>query len=253
MMPFQQSFSLLKKKNAKKLLNVKDDLVKQISAFREKFTNYASFASTDVYGIFSKTDIKDAIILKANKMQSSYIENLGKGEFKITALPMPAQTAPIFGMLVEDFDNDGTLDVLMVGNDFGNELSVGRLDAFNGLFLSGNGKGGFIAKNLAKTAFLVSGGAKGLVRIKNASGNNLIMATQNRGKLQTFSMSNLSESKPLQTNDASGMISLKNGKKRKVEFYYGTSFLSQSSRSLLISSHFKAIELIDFQGKRRKF
>ena len=186
-------------------------------------------------------------------MQSSYIENLGKGDFKITALLMSAQTAPIFGMLVEDFDNDGNLDVLMVGNDFGNELSVGSLDAFNGLFLSGNGKGGFIQKNLAKTAFLVSGDAKGLVRIKNASGNNLIMSTQNRGKLQTFSMTNSSESKPLQANDATGMISLKNGKKRKIEFYYGTSFLSQSSRSLLISNHYKAIELIDFQGKRRKF
>lgn len=241
------------KKRKEATFHGRDDLIKQIVAFRQRFTNYGDFAKADIYGVFSKTDIKDALILKANNMKSSYIENLGEGKFKISDLPLQVQTAPIFGMLVEDFDTDGNLDVLMVGNDFGNEISVGRLDAFNGLLLSGNGKGEFMSKMLPKSGFVVGGNAKGLVRLTNASGKNLIMSTQNKGQLKTFSMTQTLSAKMLQPNDRTGVITLKNGKKRKVEFNYGTSFLSQSSRSLLLSPNINSIEILDYQGKKRKF
>ena len=36
-----------------------------------------------------------------------------------------------------DFDGDGNLDVLMNGNDFGTDVTVGRYDALNGLLLKG--------------------------------------------------------------------------------------------------------------------
>lgn len=46
-------------------------------------------------------------------------------------------------MLVGDYDSDGNLDVLINGNDYGTEVTVGRYDALNGLLLKGDGKGGF--------------------------------------------------------------------------------------------------------------
>lgn len=36
-------------------------------------------------------------------------------------------------MLAEDFDGDGNLDILINGNDYGTEVSVGRYDACNGI------------------------------------------------------------------------------------------------------------------------
>lgn len=232
--------------------HTRDDLIKQVTAFKERFDNYNKFAIADIYGVFAKSDIENALVLKANNMNSSYIENLGKGNFKISALPIQAQIAPIFGILIEDFDEDGNLDVLMVGNDFGNEVSVGRLDAFNGLLLSGNGKGEFMVKNLNQSGFFVGGDAKGLIRITNAKGNPLIMATQNKGQLASFAYSKTQMAKPLKSNDAVIFEHLKNGKTRKKEINYGTSFYSQSSRSILESKNTKYLEVIDYQGRKRK-
>jgi enediyne biosynthesis protein E4 len=232
--------------------HTRDDLIKQVSAFKERFDNYNKFATADIYGVLAKSDVQDALILKANNMNSSYIENLGEGNFKISNLPIQAQTAPVFGTLIEDFNDDGNLDVLMVGNDFGNEVSVGRLDAFNGLLLTGNGKGEFKVNNLNQSGFLVGGDAKGLVRLMNAKGNAVIMATQNRNKVESFSLMKTLTSKPLKSNDALVIEHLKNGKTRKKELNYGSSFFSQSSRSILVSSHTKYIEIADYQGHKRK-
>ena len=231
--------------------HTRDDLIKQITAFKTRFDDYNKFATADIYGILSKSDVKDALILKANNMNSSYIENLGKGNFKINSLPIQVQTAPVFGMLVEDFNGDGNLDILMVGNDFGNEVSVGRLDAFNGQLLFGNGKGAFKTSTLNQSGFLVGGDAKGLVSITNAQGNPLIMATQNRGKLKSFSLSKKYSTQPLLTKDAVVIEHLKDGRNRKREINYGTSFFSQSSRNILVSKNLKSLEIIDYQGHKR--
>jgi enediyne biosynthesis protein E4 len=229
----------------------RDDLAKQMNTIRKKFDNYQKFANAGIYDILSAEELKDALILKANYLKTSYIENSGEGKFKISALPMQTQTAPVNGMLVEDFDADGNLDVLMVGNDFGNEVSVGRLDAFNGLLLKGDGGGNFKSVNLSESAFCVSGDAKGLVRVTNSQGKPIIMASQNRSDLKSFMGMKSLIAKRLQTNDVVIFEKLKNGKTRKLEVGYGTSFLSQSSRSILLSPSIKSVEVLDYQGKKR--
>jgi enediyne biosynthesis protein E4 len=231
--------------------NGRDDLAKQMNTIRKKFDNYNKLANGSINDVLTAEELKDALILKANYLKTSYIENLGEGKFKISALPMQAQTAPINGMLVEDFDMDGNLDVLMVGNDFGNEVSVGRLDAFNGLLLKGNGNGKFKPLTLSESAFCVKGDAKGLVRVTNPIGNLMIMTSQNKAELRTFRGLKDLKAKTLQTNDAVVFEKLKNGKTRKVEVGYGTSFLSQSSRSVLLSPMIKTVEVADYQGNKR--
>ena len=43
-----------------------------------------------------------------------------------------------------------------------------------------------------------------------------------------------------------------NGKKQRIEFNYGSGFLSQSSRSISIPKGIKEIIITDFQGNKRK-
>jgi enediyne biosynthesis protein E4 len=232
--------------------NGRDDLAKQMNTIRKKFDNYNKLANATISDVLTPEELKDALILKVNYLKTSYIENLGEGKFKISALPMQVQTAPINGMLVEDFDTDGNLDVLMVGNDFGNEVSVGRLDAFNGILLKGDGKGKFKPLTISESAFCVKGDAKGLVRIINPKGNPMVMASQNKAELRTFVGLKDFKTKALQTNDAVVLEKLKSGKTRRIEVGYGTSFLSQSSRSVLLSPTIKSVEVIDYQGNKRK-
>ncbi len=64
-------------------------------------------------------------------------------QFTIKPLPLEAQVAPVYGMISEDVDGDGNLDLLMVGNDYGMDPYSGRHDAFMGLYMKGDGKGNF--------------------------------------------------------------------------------------------------------------
>lgn len=40
---------------------------------------------------------------------------------------MPAQLTPVYGMTVGNYNHDGNQDLVLSGNDFGTEVSMGRL------------------------------------------------------------------------------------------------------------------------------
>ncbi len=167
-------------------MHTRDDLFKQMISMRRKFTNYKDFATSTIDKILSKEDLAGALKVEVNYLKTSIFINKGNGEFEMRALPIEAQFAPINGILVEDFDGDKNVDVLMVGNDFGNEIYTGKLDAFNGLLLKGDGKGNFRTSLPSENGFYVAGDAKDLVKVKSSKGKILIFASQNRNKLMVF-------------------------------------------------------------------
>jgi len=57
---------------------------------------------------------------------------------------------------------------------------------------------------------------------------------------------------PLAPMDIKALITYKNGKTLEQEFYYGTSFLSQSGRFIRVSDQVASVELVDSKGSRRK-
>lgn len=231
--------------------NNRDEMGKQIIQVRQRFQEYSKFSEAGITDIFKPEELKDALVVRANWMQSSYLENDGKGNFTIKALPIQAQLAPIFGMVANDFDNDGNLDVLLVGNDYGSDLIVGRYDAFHGLLLKGDGKGGFVAQSAEVSGFRVNGNAKAMVNLVNGNGKVLTISSRNRDSLSVHEWLISPKVVPVNTLESSATIVLRNGKQRKVDLNYGSSFLSASSRDLLVPVDAKQVRIIDSKGKER--
>ena len=238
-------------------MHTKDDLSSQLISIRKKYPTYKAFGTANMDDLWTKKDKENAIILKATDMQSSYIENKGNGQFNIKPLPAEAQTAPIFGVLSTDVDGDGNLDVLMVGNDYGMEPYSGRHDAFNGLYLRGDGKGNFKTVPLSESGFFVSGDAKGLAVLHTAKNEDIYLATQNQDSIKVYAK-NISAGQinqkwiSLKQDDSYADILFKNNKKRRVEFYYGSTYLSQSSRKMLIENDVVKITITNFKGGKRE-
>lgn len=234
----------------------RDDLISQMIHIRRKFPRYEDYGEATINEILSKEELGGALILHATNFASSYIENLGEGKFKMTPLPKEAQFAPVFGMLPDDIDSDGNMDLLLVGNNYGTEVFTGRYDAMIGLYLKGNGKGGFSSQPLGKSGFFVDGDAKGLAKLRSTNGEDLYIVTQNQDSLKVFSKTKVERMVtdiPLKSLDASAEIVFKDGQRRYKEFYYGDSYLSQSPRRLEISKD-KVSEVVisDFLGNKRK-
>ena len=155
-------------------------------------------------------------------------------------------------MLVDDFDGDGNLDVAINTNDFGTDVSVGRYDALNGLLLKGDGKGGFTPLSILESGIFIPGNGKALIKLKGTDGKYLMAAAQNRAPLKVYRLKKASSSILLQPNDVMVELTYKNGKKQKRECYYGSSFLSQSSRFLSIDENVNAVSITNSKGETRQ-
>lgn len=232
--------------------NGRDDIIERLPALKKQFPDYSSFATATMDQIIPEDKRKGAIRLKANTLQSCYIRNDGGGKFTMMPLPKEAQISVLNGMLVDDFDGDGNLDVLLNGNDFGTDISIGRYDAFNGLLLKGDGMGGFTAISILQSGIYIPGNGKALVKLTGTKGNYLVAASQNKNVLKLFELNKNIRIVKMNPDDVSAIIHFNNGKIQKEEFYYGSSFLSQSARFIPISQNVSAIDITDAAGKTRK-
>ena len=176
-------------------VNFWGDLNGQSPMFRKKFDFFKDYARATIDDLFTAEERQGATTLVGNYDRSTYFENLGNGKFIAHELPIETQTSPINDIVTDDIDNDGNTDILMVGNDFGNEVFIGRYDALNGAMLMGDGKGGFRSVNTQASGFLVPGDAKAIVKLQGADGKPLFIVTQNKGKLLVFKKNDSSESK----------------------------------------------------------
>ncbi len=160
-------------------LHGKDDINKMLITTKKRWVYFKEYGKSTQATFFTEEEKKKSKVASFNSNASVWIENLGGGKFKSHELPIEAQFSCINAIEVMDVNNDKNLDIVYLGNNFGNEVFVGRYDASNGGVLLGNGKGNFTFYK--DSGFEVPGDAKSLIRI-----NNELIAGQNRGPIKRF-------------------------------------------------------------------
>ncbi|CAM3342216.1 VCBS repeat-containing protein [Zobellia roscoffensis] len=226
------------------------DVTKQYVGIRKIFNSYGAFGESTLPEMFTDGLLDDAQVDSLTYMKSSWIENLGNNQFKIHPLPIQAQFAPVYGILPLDFNTDNLTDILLVGNDYGMEVQQGPADAFIGILLKNNGNGRFVPVSLDNSGFFIPGDAKALVKLRGGAEKTLITASQNNDSLKVFSKSKISNTKTftLKPNEVKVYLDLSNGKKQMHEFYWGSTFQSQSGRFIDINSDYKKIRFYNNNG-----
>ena len=141
----------------------KDELVKQIPFLNKKFLSYKDFAEASFTELLPKDKINGAFKKQVFELGSSYFENQGGNTFKKHQLPFMAQISSVNDIAVDDFNNDGYTDVLLVGNNYNINTQLGKLDASHGLILLNNKKG-FFYESLDQD-FDISGEARNIDKL----------------------------------------------------------------------------------------
>lgn len=161
----------------------------QIPSLKTQIKKYDLFASLEIDQVYGKKKLDNSLHYVANTFASSYVENLGNGNFKIVPLPVQAQFSNVNDIKVSDFNKDGSLDALIIGNLFVSEIETPRNDAGTGLLLLGDGKGGFEPVNAQRSGFFARGDAKKVQSIKIGGQEKLIIGNNN-DLLQVFNVNN---------------------------------------------------------------
>ncbi len=167
-------------------LHARDDVVGQVVKVKAQHQRYDEFAKVSFSDLLKsmKTELETK---NAYQLASVYVENLREEGFKIHPLPLAAQTAPIQDIQIDDFDQDEQLDILLVGNDYTAEKNGGWYDAFNGLFLKGNGDGTFETIPTSKSGFFVPDDGRSISTYKTTEGEIRILVGQNSSHFKAFS------------------------------------------------------------------
>jgi hypothetical protein len=230
----------------------RDEMIKQIAAMRLRFPLYKDFASVSFEKSFTKQELSDAFVVKAECFESSYLENKGNGRFIRKTLPIQCQFAPIFGMITGDYNQDGHLDILMTGNSYSTEVSTGNYDAMSGLLLIGNGKGNFQPVNSNITGFKADADSKGMAQINLADNSSEILVASNNNKLQSYEfIKKKTIAIPVNQNDVYAIVYKKDGTSFKQELFLENTYLSSSSRMLCYADPVVSVTVFDSKGIKR--
>ena len=154
----------------------------QIPGIKKKFEDYDAFAVATLEDVYTKKSLENALHYQVKSFASIYLENRD-GEFVRHNLPNMSQVSSINQILIKDFNNDQHLDVVLAGNLYGSEVETPRNDAGVGLYLTGDGKGGFKALAPSESGLYIPGDTKDM-RLINIKDKTYILAAKNDDYIQ---------------------------------------------------------------------
>ena len=114
----------------------------QMPFIKQKYQTYGDYSTAALENIYGEQKLQNALHFSATNFSSVVFMSSGNN-YRIDRLPSYCQLSPINKTLVRDFNADGNLDALVVGNNFGVEVETVRYDSGRGCLLLGDGKGGF--------------------------------------------------------------------------------------------------------------
>ena len=186
------------------------------------------------------------IVIVGEYMPITILENVEGKEFKIHDLPNEAQFSPVFGSILDDFNNDNKLDIMLVGNSTEPDRMAGYYDASYGNIILNEGD--FLWKVLApsNTNFIADGDKRAIAKIE-VNNEPVYLISENDGYLKAF-RSTESQVSRFRLSDKDWYYFIEG---RKVEIYHGSGFLSSSTRSQFLPVNIKGLEVVDFYGNQR--
>ena len=170
-------------------LALKHDLTRELPGLGKKYSKYEMYKGQQITDIFPPEQLKNAIHLDADVMETSLFINNGLGHFTRESLPLEVQFSPVYAVETGDFNSDGNLDILLGGNLYNVKPEVGRYDASYGSFLLGDGKGGFRYIPPKISGFHLNGEIRDIMEVKTSRGEILVVVRSNK-PVQVFSVIN---------------------------------------------------------------
>ena len=155
----------------------------QMGFIKDKYGSYNAFGNASVEDIYGE-QLASAKTYKATNFASSILIN-EEGSFSFRPMPREVQLSSVNKILLEDYNGDQNLDMLLLGNLYGAEVETPRNDASYGQLLIGTDSGAFSLIPNSMTNLWANGDVKdaSLIRVGNTKA---IIVARNSGELSLY-------------------------------------------------------------------
>ena len=166
-------------------LALRHDLLSQLPYLKKKYLKYDQYKRAGMSDIFTAEQLKRAQVEQAEELRTVVVYNEGFGRFRLEALPLEAQLAPVYGIASGDWNGDGRVDLLVGGNQYRAKPEVGRYDASYGALLVQQAEGGFRFTPSAQSGIAIKGEVRDILPLR--IGRKVVyVVTINGGELVSF-------------------------------------------------------------------
>lgn len=231
-------------------VKTRERILEQLPTIADKFNTWDAYGKASAYEILGADKVKDAIHRTAYVFHTSILVNEGNGKFTLKYLPNDVQISSTFGITIDDFNNDGYMDILQHGNFYNTEIEITRHDAGTGTLLLGKGDCTFTPVRSISSGFWSDGDAKGMaVLLDGKNAQPIILCGNSAGPMKAFGLTDKSiHTIKLGQNACVATITMKDGKTSRCELYNGSGYLSQQSKYIRITPNMAQVTVTDYNG-----
>jgi hypothetical protein len=152
----------------------RDELFKQLPFLKKKYLYYKDYASANMTDLFGADVYQTAVIKELRELSSSIYWGSNNGFTKNTLAP-EIQYSNVSSILLEDTDNNGTIDIVLGGNQSKVKPQFGPLESSNGWILKQQ-KNGIFGKPISLG---VKGEIRSIISFKNTDHYSIILGINN--------------------------------------------------------------------------
>jgi hypothetical protein len=160
------------------------DLMSEMPFLKKRITSHQQYAEMTYEEIFTNEEREGTIKKEVQTLESAILTK-HDGKYELRSLPIEAQVSPVYAIVAEDFNDDGLIDILLLGNMHGLKPEVGRLADNYGVFLMNQGDMNFKFVPYDQTDVFIRGEVKDVIRV-NIEGENHIIISKNDDNLMIF-------------------------------------------------------------------
>ena len=158
---------------------LRQDLISQLPGLKKKYLHYRDYSEQTITDIFTEDQLKNAIITSASTLSTTLWINTGQDSFAKKTLPIEAQFAPVYAILVDDYNEDGNMDILLGGNLHRAKPETGIYDGSYGLLLKGDGSGSFKPLSSTESGVFIKGEVRALETLSVGANKMVIVGRNN--------------------------------------------------------------------------
>ncbi len=167
-------------------IHMRREITSQMPHLKKENLKASDYSRRTISELFSPEVVENSVVRTADFSKSVVAVNEGGGKFNLVSLPDRVQWSVVSAILCADINDDGHVDLVLGGNDFGWKPQFSRRDASHGHVLLGNGSAEFEWTDVSTNGLFVREEIRNLTSFKDRNGAQFMVAGINGDRPRVF-------------------------------------------------------------------